>query len=153
MLVLKIPNFSERLNHRITNIFRKETIALRIAHKSYIHTYIHTYVRKYVRLSVRPSIYPSELLPEMQGIKSRCKEHFYLLLNQQGTALSTAGDDICGAISMTEIMRAFLATASRKSPGLDGIPSHILKKGGSQLRESPCCCTTDVKYCKIFVMP
>ena len=32
---LKIPYISERLNHRITNIFRKENIPVRIAHKSY----------------------------------------------------------------------------------------------------------------------
>ena len=32
---LKIPYISERLNHRITNIFRKENIPLRIAHKYY----------------------------------------------------------------------------------------------------------------------
>ena len=32
---LKIPYISERLNHRITNIFRKENIPVRIGHKSY----------------------------------------------------------------------------------------------------------------------
>ena len=32
---LKIPYFSERLNYRITNIFRKEGIPVRVAHKSY----------------------------------------------------------------------------------------------------------------------
>ena len=32
---LKIPYISERLNHRITNIFRKENIPVRIAHRSY----------------------------------------------------------------------------------------------------------------------
>ena len=32
---LKIPYISERLNHRITNIFRKENIPVRVAHKSY----------------------------------------------------------------------------------------------------------------------
>ena len=32
---LKIPYISERLNHGITNIFRKENIPVRIAHKSY----------------------------------------------------------------------------------------------------------------------
>ena len=31
----KIPYISERLNHRITNIFRKENIPVRIGHKSY----------------------------------------------------------------------------------------------------------------------
>ena len=31
----KIPYISERLNHRITNIFGKENIPVRIAHKSY----------------------------------------------------------------------------------------------------------------------
>ena len=87
-------------------------------------------------MTLERSAEEGDLLPEMQAIKARCKEHFYPLLNQQGIALSTAGDDICGAISMTEIMRALLATASRKSPGLDGIPSDILKKGGSQLRET-----------------
>ena len=35
VIFFKIPYISERLNHRITNIFRKETIPLRIAHKSY----------------------------------------------------------------------------------------------------------------------
>ena len=32
---LKIPYISERLNHMITNIFKKENILVRIAHKSY----------------------------------------------------------------------------------------------------------------------
>ena len=32
---LKIPYFSERLNYRITSIFRKEGIPVRVAHKSY----------------------------------------------------------------------------------------------------------------------
>ena len=32
---LKIPYISERLDHKITNIFRKEGIPVRIAHKSY----------------------------------------------------------------------------------------------------------------------
>ena len=32
---LKIPYISERLNHKITNIFRKENIPIRIAHKSH----------------------------------------------------------------------------------------------------------------------
>ena len=32
---LKIPYISERLNHKITNIFRKEGIPVRIAHRSY----------------------------------------------------------------------------------------------------------------------
>ena len=32
---LKTPYFSERLNYRITNIFRKEGIPVRVAHKSY----------------------------------------------------------------------------------------------------------------------
>ena len=32
---LKIPYFSERLNYRVTSIFRKEGIPVRIAHKSY----------------------------------------------------------------------------------------------------------------------
>ena len=32
---LKTPNISERLNHRITDIFRKENIPVRTAHKSY----------------------------------------------------------------------------------------------------------------------
>ena len=32
---LKIPYISERLNHKITNIFRKENIPVRIAHKSH----------------------------------------------------------------------------------------------------------------------
>ena len=32
---LKIPYISERLNHKITNIFRKENIPVRVAHKSY----------------------------------------------------------------------------------------------------------------------
>ena len=32
---LKIPYISERLNHKITNIFRKEGIPVRVAHKSY----------------------------------------------------------------------------------------------------------------------
>ena len=32
---LKIPYISERLNHEITNIFRKENIPVRIAHKSH----------------------------------------------------------------------------------------------------------------------
>ena len=32
---LKIPYISERLNHKITNIFRKENISVRVAHKSY----------------------------------------------------------------------------------------------------------------------
>ena len=32
---LKIPYISERLNHGIINIFRKENIPVRIAHKSY----------------------------------------------------------------------------------------------------------------------
>ena len=35
VIFFKIPYISERLNHRITNIFRKETIPLRIAHTSY----------------------------------------------------------------------------------------------------------------------
>ena len=30
-----VPYISERLNHRITNIFRKENIPVRVAHKSY----------------------------------------------------------------------------------------------------------------------
>lgn len=77
-----------------------------------------------------------DLLPEMQAIKGRCKKRFYPLLNQQGTALSTAGDDICGAISMTELMSLLVSTARTKSPGLDGIPLDILKKAASQLRET-----------------
>ena len=32
---LKIPYISERLNHKITNIFRKEGIPVRVAHRSY----------------------------------------------------------------------------------------------------------------------
>ena len=32
---LKIPYISQRLNHRFTNILRKENIPVRIAHKSY----------------------------------------------------------------------------------------------------------------------
>ena len=32
---LKIPYISERIDYRITNIFRKEGIPVRIAHKSY----------------------------------------------------------------------------------------------------------------------
>lgn len=32
---LKIPYISDRLNHRITNIFKKENIPVRISHKSY----------------------------------------------------------------------------------------------------------------------
>ena len=35
ILYLTIPYISERLNHRITNIFRKENNPKRIAHKSY----------------------------------------------------------------------------------------------------------------------
>lgn len=35
---------------------------------------------------------------------------------------------------MTELMRALVSTASRISPGVDGIPPDILKKGGSELR-------------------
>ena len=35
---LKVPHISERLDHRITNIFRKEGIPVRIAHKSYTLT-------------------------------------------------------------------------------------------------------------------
>ena len=31
----KIPYISERLNHRVTNIFRKENIPVRVAHRSY----------------------------------------------------------------------------------------------------------------------
>ena len=34
-MVIHVPYISERLNHRITNIFRKENIPVRIAHKSY----------------------------------------------------------------------------------------------------------------------
>ena len=32
---LKVPYISERLNHKITNIFRKEGIPVRVAHRSY----------------------------------------------------------------------------------------------------------------------
>ena len=32
---LKIPYISERLNHKITNIFRKEGIPVRVVHRSY----------------------------------------------------------------------------------------------------------------------
>ena len=32
---LKIPYISERLNHKITNIFRKEGIPVRVPHRSY----------------------------------------------------------------------------------------------------------------------
>ena len=34
-LYMKIPYISERLNYRITSIFRKEDIPVRVAHKSY----------------------------------------------------------------------------------------------------------------------
>ena len=35
-----------------------------------------------------------DLLIEMQAIKTRRKQHFFLLLNQQEAVLSTASDDI-----------------------------------------------------------
>ena len=49
---LKIPYISERLNHRINHIFRKEDIPIRIAHKSYTLTQAlsHSFTeRKYTR--------------------------------------------------------------------------------------------------------
>ena len=35
MVVLEVPYISERLNYRITSLFRKEGIPVRVAHKSY----------------------------------------------------------------------------------------------------------------------
>ena len=70
----KIPYISERLNHRITNIFRKENIPVRIAHKSHTlrQALSHTPPRSANALETNAlSLTPDYLHEEMQYTSSR----------------------------------------------------------------------------------
>lgn len=87
----------------------------------------------------------SKLFTDLQEIKRRWKEHFDCLLNQEGSAHPEAcqylerrptRNDLCEEISMEELKKALKTTASGKAPGLDGIPSDVLKKGGDKLHET-----------------
>jgi len=85
----------------------------------------------------------SKLHTDLLEIRERWKEHFCTLLNQQGSAQSDAcrmlercppQENLCHEISMEELNKALKATASGKAPGIDGIPSEVLKNGGQLLR-------------------
>ena len=87
----------------------------------------------------------SKLLTDLQDIRARWKEHFNSLLNQEGSANPDAcqqlkkkltRNELCGEISMEELKEALKSTASGKAPGLDGIPSDILKNGGETMCEA-----------------
>lgn len=99
-----------------------------------------------------------KLYTELHEIQSRWKEHFCNLLNQQGSAAPDAckwlkghqsRDDLCYEITMEELEKALKATASHRAPGLDGIPSEVLKKGGRVLREEllKLVCTSGLQGC------
>lgn len=86
----------------------------------------------------------SKVHTDILEIRERWKEHFCNLLNQQGSAEPDAcrllesrppQEDLCCEITMEELKKALKTTASRKAPGLDGIPSDVLKNGGQALLE------------------
>lgn len=87
----------------------------------------------------------SKLLTDLQDIKARWKEHFNSLLNQEGSVhpdtcqqlkKKPTRNELCGEISMGELKKALKSTASGRAPGLDGIPSDILKNGGEKMCEA-----------------
>ena len=86
-----------------------------------------------------------KLVTDLQDIRNRWKEHFNNLLNQEGSAHPDAcqqlkrkptRNELCGEITMEELKKALKSTAAGKAPGLDGIPSDILKNGGEKLCEA-----------------
>jgi len=82
------------------------------------------------------------LLTQRDDLMQRWTEHFRTLLNETGNV----DPDITSHIhqqptqewmnkcpNVTEVLRAVNALSDRKSPGVDGIHSELLKKGGAEL--------------------
>ena len=79
------------------------------------------------------------LLTDLSDITGRWREHFNILLNQQGSARGNATatlvvhptrHELDEPITADEVAKALKQTRSGKSPGADGIPSDVLKHGG-----------------------
>ena len=80
---------------------------------------------------------------DLVEIRQRWKDHFSVLLNQEGSADPNAcvqlnqgqqRTDLAVPFTVAEINKAIQETKCGKAPGLDGIPADIYKHGGSELR-------------------
>ena len=83
------------------------------------------------------------LLTDKKDITERWKEHFKNLLDQQDTTDENATsqmfvrptmDELSVNITMGELEKALKETRTGKAPGLDSIPSQVMKKGGLALK-------------------
>ena len=93
---LKIPYISERLNHKITNIFRKENILVCIAHKSHTlrQALSHTSTeRKYTRDNAL-SLTPDYVYKEMQCTSSHATAAINNILVASHASFTTAQENI-----------------------------------------------------------
>ena len=88
----KIPYISERLNHKITNIFRKENIPVRVAHKSYTlrQALSHTSTESKCIETNAPSLTPDCVYEEMQCTSSRATAAIINTLVAQHASSMTA---------------------------------------------------------------